>query len=137
MGACANGGLAFYVAQVPNTQYFAKSISMVYPSKSTRMNISTRAKLSVNACASFCKSFFFFVIRLFTLEIDSYEHFRTCKMISESVRIFLYKYIIFHRPPNLPFLNFCNFWKISKRYFNVFGRFSQLISISVSAVACS
>ena len=33
----------------------------------------------------------------------------------------------FVSPPDLPFLKFCNFWKISKRYFDVFGRFSKFI----------
>ena len=40
-------------------------------------------------------------------------------------------------PPDLPFLNFCKFWKKSKMYFDVFGRFSKLIELSVSAVACT
>jgi hypothetical protein len=43
----------------------------------------------------------------------------------------------FQSPPDLPFLNFWNFWKFPKRYFDAFGRFSKLISISVSAVGCS
>ena len=30
----------------------------------------------------------------------------------------------FHSPPDLPFLNYYYFWKISKRNFDVFGRFS-------------
>ena len=38
------------------------------------------------------------------------------------------------RPPDLPFFNF---WKIWKRYFDVFGRFSKLITFSVSAVGCA
>ena len=40
-------------------------------------------------------------------------------------------------PPDLPFLNFGSFWKKTKRYFNVFGRFFKLIALSVSAVVCA
>ena len=56
--------------------------------------------------------------------------------MSHSTRLFEYP-LIFTSPPDLPFLKFWSFWNISKRYFDVFGRFSKLISLSVSAVACT
>ena len=40
-------------------------------------------------------------------------------------------------PPDLPFLKMLKFWKISKRYRDVYERFSKLIAFSVSAVACA
>ena len=102
------------------TQYLAKSISMVYPLKPTRTDMSGLTKWSVDRCASFWKteqfsfilnSFFiyiyiyiyiyiclcFFNYPVFSkkyidglpLETDTRRHFRTSKMISELVRIFL------------------------------------------------
>ena len=41
------------------------------------------------------------------------------------------------RPPDLPFWVFWKFLKTPKMYFDVFGRFSKLISISISAVGCA
>ena len=41
------------------------------------------------------------------------------------------------KPPRFAILNFWKFRKISKRYFDVFGRFSKLIALCVSAVACT
>ena len=72
---------------------FSKTISIVYPSDSTSMNFSGRYKWSVNPCASFCKIRYFSksISIVYPLEFDSYELLRTLKMISESVRIFLYK----------------------------------------------